>query len=68
MKVTVDIESCAECPFSSMGKIQTMDIFSDIYELCCRKASLKQIVRFNKRDENKLIEVPIVEWCHFKIE
>ncbi len=63
-KITIDIESCHECPFIKRERIYTGDSWEEAYDWFCTKV-------VNAKGENKKIQgyvewrdkVKVPDWC-----
>lgn len=62
--IQIEINSCKECPFFTLGSDYSLDGWDRGNDWFCRKKENKMIASFVERNEKP--DVP--EWCPCKIE
>jgi len=63
VKIEVEIESCANCPFVKIEKVYTGDSWEDVQKWMCTKENNKIIHSYH--EWNDKTEVP--KWCPIKV-
>jgi hypothetical protein len=67
-KITLEIKTCADCPFCKQSRIYTGDSFELVYDWFCEKANQegknKKIADCVGWYEEKDVEIP--NWCPIK--
>ena len=64
MKVSLEINSCQDCPFFSKERYYTEDSFEHAYNCHCNNTVKTKIQGFVEWHEEKSIQIP--EWCPAK--
>lgn len=66
-KISIEIETCKQCPFIKMERYYSPDSFeAPSFDWFCKKSDNKKIQGYVEWHEEK--SVPIPEWCEIKIK
>jgi hypothetical protein len=64
-KITLEINSCKECPFLKVERMYTGDSWEEAYNWFCKKEDNKKIRGYVEWNDVDKIKIP--DWCPIKI-